>query len=78
MSAAERDAHVGQLVTQVLDQHARDLLAGGRMPLDPPAEQYVATELRESFSALGPFESLLRDPRVTNVFVNGPADAWTP
>ncbi|WP_326550108.1 CpaF family protein [Micromonospora sp. NBC_01813] len=72
MSAAERDTMVGALVTEVLDRHARDSLAGGRMPLDPPAERYVAAELRESFSALGPFESLLRDPRVTNVFVNGP------
>lgn len=72
LSPAERDAQVSRLVSQVLDQHARDLLAGGRMPLDPPAEKYVAAELRESFSALGPFEPLLRDPRVTNIFVNGP------
>ncbi|RSM65125.1 type II secretion system protein E [Actinoplanes sp. ATCC 53533] len=72
MSAAERDAQVSRLVSQVLDQHARDSLAGGRMPLDPPDEKFVAVELRESFSALGPFESLLRDRRVTNIFVNGP------
>lgn len=72
MSAEERDRRVGGLVAQVLDQHARDSLATGQMPLDPPAERYVSAELRESFSALGPFESLLADHRVTNVFVNGP------
>ncbi|MFY1674039.1 CpaF family protein [Plantactinospora sp. WMMB334] len=72
MSAEERDARVGELVAQVLDEHARASLAGGRMPLDPPAERHVAAELREGFTTLGPFEPLLRDRRVTNVFVNGP------
>lgn len=70
--AEERDTLVNKLVTEVLDEHARDRLAAGTMPLDPPTEEYVAAELRESFRALGPFESLLADPRVTNVFVNGP------
>ena len=72
VSAAERDVLVVDLVTRALDQYAREQLASGRMPLDPPAERYVAAELRESFSALGPFGSLLHDPRVTNLFVNGP------
>jgi len=72
ISAEEREARVSELLDQVLDEHAAASLADGRMPLDPPAERDVAAELRESFSALGPFETVLRDPRVTNVFVNGP------
>lgn len=36
----------------------------------------LVTTLRDDLSGAGPLESLLRDPHVTDVLVNGPEDVW--
>ncbi len=69
-SDAERDQRVAELVGQVLDEDARRL-AARQMPLDPPVEAQVAAAVRDSFSGLGGLTPLVRDPRNTNIFING-------
>lgn len=36
----------------------------------------LVSELRDEFTGSGPLESLVRDPAVTDVFVNGPDQVW--
>jgi pilus assembly protein CpaF len=72
LAGADRDGYVRELVAGVLDEHARESLAAGRMPLDPPVESHVATEVRDAFTGLGPLEALLANRRVINISINGP------
>lgn len=44
--------------------------------LDEPALQRLTQSLRDELGGLGPLESLVRDPAVTDVLVNGPDDVW--
>jgi Flp pilus assembly CpaF family ATPase len=70
-SGRDRARRVADLVREALDQHARDELAAGRMPLDPPAEATVAAAVRDALGGLGGLQPLLDDPRNTNIFING-------
>lgn len=42
----------------------------------PLAHPDVATEVTDALVGLGPIETLLRDPAVTDVLVNGPEEVW--
>jgi len=70
-SPAERDERVTRLVAEALDAHARDRLAAGQMPLDPPVEAQVARAVRDALTGLGPLTPLLADPRNANIFITG-------
>ena len=72
----DRDQRVAELVAQVLDEHAQQRLAARKMPLDPPVEAQVARALRDWFTDLGPLTPLVRDPRNTNIFINGNRTVW--
>jgi pilus assembly protein CpaF len=75
LTGAQRAQRVDELITDVLDAHARDSLAVGRMPLDPPVEAQVARTVRDALTGMGGLEPLLRDPGITNIFING-ATVW--
>jgi pilus assembly protein CpaF len=47
-----------------------------RMLLDDHGLAAVVREMTDLFTGLGPAEQLLRDPRVTDVLINGPAEVW--
>ena len=70
-SGRDRAQRIADLVRQALDAHARDELAAGRMPLDPPAEAAVAAAVRDALGGLGGLQPLLEDPRITNILING-------
>jgi pilus assembly protein CpaF len=54
---------------------ARALAAEGVVV--PPARwARLVRDLVDEFAGLGPVERLLRDPSITDVMVNGPADVW--
>ncbi len=71
LTGLERDQRVEQLVTAALDAHARDRLAAGAMPLDPPVEAVVAKAVRDALTGMGALQPLLDDPSITNIFING-------
>ncbi|MGH3738880.1 MAG: CpaF family protein [Micromonosporaceae bacterium] len=66
-----RAERIGQLVRESLDVHARDLLAAGRMPLDPPVEEQVSAAVVNALTGMGGLQPLLEDPTITNIFVHG-------
>ncbi len=72
LTGAARAEQVRRLVEAALDEHARQNLAAGRMPLDPPVEAQVARAVRDALTGLGGLEPLMKDPRVTDILVNGP------
>ncbi len=73
---------VGRIVDRLLDSDVAlrrsDLLqaaksfAGDEAPLDRSA----AVRAVDALTGLGPLETLLRDPNVSDVLVNGPAEVW--
>lgn len=71
LTGRERDQRVADLVGAALDAHARDRLAAGAMPLDPPVEARVAKAVRDALTGLGALQPLLDDPTINNVFING-------
>ncbi|WP_432833060.1 CpaF family protein [Dactylosporangium sp. CA-092794] len=71
LTGRERDQRVEQLVAGALDAHARDRLAAGAMPLDPPVEAVVAKAVRDALTGMGALQPLLDDPSITNIFING-------
>ncbi|MFC0531352.1 CpaF family protein [Phytohabitans kaempferiae] len=70
-SEGRAPADVATAVGHILDAYAERRLAAGHMPLPPPLERQVATALTDAFSGLGPLTSLLTDPQVTNIYLNG-------
>lgn len=71
LTGRDRDQRVEQLVEAVLDAHARDRLAAGAMPLDPPVEAAVAKAVRDALTGMGALQPLLDDPTITNILING-------
>ncbi len=57
---------------EALERHVRQVVAT-EAPLAPPG---VVEEVIDSLIGMGPLEELLRDPRVTDVLVNSPAEIW--
>ncbi len=55
-----------------LHRHVRKVVAT-EAPLAPPG---VVEKVVDSLIGMGPLEELLRDPEVTDVLVNSPADVW--
>lgn len=47
-----------------------------RLLLDDHGLAVVVREMADLFTGLGPAEPLLRDPEVTDVLINGPAEVW--
>lgn len=54
---------------------ARAVRADGLL-LDERTLAAVVREMSDAFTGLGPAERLLRDPDVTDIMINGPADVW--
>lgn len=54
---------------------ARAVRAEGLL-LDERGLAALVREMADLFTGLGPAEPLLRDPAVTDVLINGPADVW--
>jgi pilus assembly protein CpaF len=71
LTGRERDQRVEQLVDAALDEHARERLAAGDMPLDPPVEAQVAKAVRDALTGMGALQPLLEDRSITNIFING-------
>jgi pilus assembly protein CpaF len=71
LTGRDRDQRVEQLVAAALDTHARDRLAAGAMPLDPPVEAVVAKAVRDALTGMGALQPLLDDTSITNIFING-------
>jgi pilus assembly protein CpaF len=67
-SAAERRLRVREETLRVLREH-RVVLAAGELTR-------VVNEVSDEVVGLGPIESLLKDPDVTEVMVNGPDDVY--
>ena len=44
--------------------------------LDGPSVAQLTRSLQDEFGGLGPLDHLVRDPRVTDVLVNGPDEVW--
>ena len=66
----------------VLQGHAADaeaissaVRASGQV-LDGPSVAMLTRSLQDEFGGLGPLDRLVRDPRVTDVLVNGPDEVW--
>jgi len=66
-----REALVGRLVTDAMDQHAAASLGAGHAPLPADAEARVARAVRDVFTGLAGLQPLMDDPDVTNILVNG-------
>ena len=47
-----------------------------RLLLDDQGLAAVVRQMTDLFTGLGPAEQLLRDPQVTDVLINGPAEVW--
>lgn len=71
LTGQQRTQRIEALVAAALDEYARQQLAAGRMPLDPPVEATVAKAVRDALTGLGGLEPLLADPRITNIHING-------
>jgi pilus assembly protein CpaF len=52
------------------------LLSDMRTPLSAPEKQRLLREVMDEVFGLGPIEELLRDPMITDILVNGPAQIY--
>jgi conjugative relaxase-like TrwC/TraI family protein len=78
LSAADRAAAVERLISEALDDHARQALRAGRPPLDPQAESRVSQILRDAFVGLGGLQPLLDDDTIETININGCDDVGPP
>ena len=69
MSAVHQDAAA---VEQVISSYLEKVLEDDPFAVPVSERANVVSELRDEMLGLGPIESLLRDPSVTEIMVNGP------
>ena len=69
MSAVHQDAAA---VEQVISSYLEKVLEDDPFAVPVSEKANVVSELRDEMLGLGPIESLLRDPSVTEIMVNGP------
>src|SRR3954469_4462397 len=55
---------------QAVANLVQDIIADGKLPLSAAEKEKVQLELLDEVFGLGPLESLLRDPRVSDILVN--------
>jgi Flp pilus assembly CpaF family ATPase len=67
---------VDQAVGEVLESHADEQLSAGRTPLDTVTEARVRRGLADSFVGAGGLQSLLDDPEIETINVNGCDNVW--
>ena len=53
-----------------------DVMASDSRPMTATDRQRIIQEIADDILGYGPIEPYLRDPEVTEVMVNGPADVW--
>ena len=76
LSSDDRRELARQLVMSRLQTFGARRLAAGHTPLDPAAEQRLAHVVLDSLFGLGRLQSLIDDPQVENVDVNGCDCVW--
>jgi pilus assembly protein CpaF len=74
--AADTDAAAGPADRPALRRAVARALAAEGVVLAPQAWARLVRDLVDEIAGLGPLESLLRDPRVTDVCCNGPDEVW--
>lgn len=67
---------VDRAVGEVLEAHADEQLSAGRTPLDTATESRVRRALADSFVGAGGLQSLLDDPEIETINVNGCDNVW--
>ena len=61
---------------QECSRRVDQLLNEQRSPLSAPEKQKLLQEVMDEIFGLGPIEELLRDPRITDILVNGPRQIY--
>src|SRR3982751_5974248 len=55
---------------QAIANLVQDIIADGKLPLSATEKERIQVDLLDEVFGLGPLESLLRDPRVSDILVN--------
>jgi len=76
LSLDDRRELARQLIMARLQTAGTHSLAGGEAPLDPEAEQKLANAVLDSLFGLGRLQTLVDDPSIENIDVNGFDRVW--
>jgi len=76
LTGPQRTKTVERLVAEALDSYARQALRSAQAPLPPDVEARVRRALRDTFVGLGGLQSLLDDPNIETININGCDDVW--
>ncbi len=71
MSNEDEREYARSLIVQVLEDHARAEIAGGRVPPDAAQEAQLVHAVHAALFGVGRLQPLLDDPTVENIDVNG-------
>src|SRR4051812_40998236 len=61
---------------QAVSNLVQDIIADGKLPLSAAEKEKVQLELLDEVFGLGPLESLLRDPKVSDILVNNKSTVY--
>lgn len=65
-----------KLISDVVREHAEQLLGSGQPPLDPETEQELAEGVFARMFGAGRLQSLLSDDEIENIDINGCDEVW--
>jgi pilus assembly protein CpaF len=71
MSGEDERQFARALVAQVLEEHARTEISGGRVPANAAEEEELAAAIHAALFGVGRLQPLLEDQQVENIDVNG-------
>ncbi len=71
MSAEDEREYARSLIVQVLEDHARTLIAAGEVPATAEEEGRLAQGIHAALFGVGRLQPLLDDPEVENIDING-------
>jgi pilus assembly protein CpaF len=71
MSSEDERQFARAVISQVLEEFARQEIAGGRAPLQAEEEEAVAAGVHAALFGVGRLQPLLDDPEIENIDING-------